>query len=82
VETMLSGHGAIDAARVERGITDYLESTGWAIALALARAPAWTPYPGRRRAARARDYLRDELLHLVAERRRLGSERDDLIALL
>jgi len=82
VETMLSGHGAIDVARVERGITDYLASTGWAIALALARAPAWTPYPGRRRAARARDGLRAELLRLVEERRRLGSEREDLIALL
>ncbi|MFH5926728.1 cytochrome P450 [Roseomonas xinghualingensis] len=82
VETMLSGHGAIDVAKVEQGITDYLESTGWSIALAMARAPAWTPYPGQRRAARARDYLRDELLRLVSERRRLGSEREDLIALL
>jgi cytochrome P450 len=82
VETMLSGHGAIDAGRVEQGITDYLASTGWCIALALAKAPAWTPYPGRRRAARSRDYLRAELLRLVAERRRLGSERQDLIALL
>ncbi|MBP0492234.1 cytochrome P450 [Pararoseomonas indoligenes] len=82
VETMLSGHGAIDVARVERGITDYLASTGWSIALAMARAPGWTPYPGQRRAARARDYLRGELLRLVEERRRLGSERDDLIASL
>lgn len=82
VETMLSGHAAIDVARVERGITDYLESTGWAIALAMAKAPGWIPYPGQRRAARARDYLRDELLRLVAERRRLGSEREDLITLL
>jgi cytochrome P450 len=82
VETMLSGHGAIDVARVEKGITDYLESTGWSIALAMAKAPAWTPYPGQRRANRARDYLRNELLRLVSERRRLGSEREDLIALL
>ncbi|WP_338662940.1 cytochrome P450 [Pararoseomonas sp. SCSIO 73927] len=82
VETMLSGHGAIDVAQVERGITDYLASTGWSNALALARAPGWTPFPGQRRAARARDYLRGELLRLVEERRRLGSERDDLIASL
>ncbi|SHJ33451.1 Cytochrome P450 [Roseomonas rosea] len=82
VDTMLSGHAAIDVARVEKGITDYLESTGWSIALAMVNAPAWTPYPGQRRAARARDYLRDELLRLVSERRRLGSEREDLIALL
>lgn len=80
VDTMLSGHTAIDVAQVEHGITDYLESTGWSIALAMVKAPEWTPYPGQRRAARARDYLRGELLRLVAERRRLGSERDDLIA--
>ncbi|WP_084697884.1 cytochrome P450 [Muricoccus aerilatus] len=80
VETMLSGQGAIDVARVEAGITEYLASTGWAIALAILGAPAWTPHPGRRRAARARDHLRAELLRLVAERRRLGSGRDDLIA--
>ncbi|WP_426957359.1 cytochrome P450 [Muricoccus radiodurans] len=81
-ETMLSGHGAIDAARVEHCIADYVESTGWSIALAMAKAPSWAPYPGRRRAARARDYLRAELLRLVEQRRRLGSEREDLIALL
>jgi cytochrome P450 len=82
VETMLSGHAAVDVARVEKGITDYLESTGWSIALAMVKAPAWAPYPGQRRAARARDYLRDELLRLVSDRRRLGSAREDLIALL
>ncbi|MBP0446826.1 cytochrome P450 [Roseomonas sp. SSH11] len=82
VETMLSGHAAIDVARVENGITTYLESTGWAIAFAMVKAPGWTPFPGQRRAARARDYLRGELLRLVSERRRLGSEREDLIALL
>ncbi|WP_426957358.1 cytochrome P450 [Muricoccus radiodurans] len=82
LETMLSGQGAIDAVRVERGIADYLESTGWAIALAMVKAPAWTPHPGRRRAARARDYLRAELLRMVSERRGRGSERQDLVALL
>lgn len=83
VETMLSGPGAIDAARVERGITDYLESTSWIFALTLMRLPSWTPFPGRRRAERARSYLRDELLRLVAEGRRTGTEgRNDLLSLL
>lgn len=80
VETMLSGRGAIDVARVEAGITDYLASTGWAIALAILGAPEWMPHPGRRRAVRARDHLRAELLRLVTERRRHGGGRDDLIA--
>jgi hypothetical protein len=55
--------------RIERNITEYLRSTGWAILLALLKAPRWTPHPGRARAARARDHLRGELLRLVAERR-------------
>ncbi|MFE1602386.1 cytochrome P450 [Methylobacterium sp. ID0610] len=83
VATMLSGDGRIDVARVEQGITDYLESTSWIFAMTLLRAPAWMPFPGRARSERARTYLRDELLRLVAERRRIGVEgRDDLLSLL
>ncbi|MFH6786519.1 MULTISPECIES: cytochrome P450 [Methylobacterium] len=83
VETMLSGHGAIDAARVERGITDYLESTSWIFALTLLRAPAWMPYPGKSKAERAKMYLRDALFRLAAEGRRAGTEgRNDLMSLL
>ncbi|MGY2048297.1 cytochrome P450 [Methylobacterium sp. JK268] len=83
VSTMLSGHGAIDVGRVETGITDFLESTSWVFAMTLLRAPEWMPYPGRRRSDRARSYLRDELLRLVAEGRRGGVEgRNDLLSLL
>lgn len=82
VETMLSGHGGIDAGRVERGISDYLESTSWTVMLGLVRAPDWTPYPGRRRAEAARDYLRAEVLRIVAARRAAGDDRGDLISLL
>ncbi|GJD53383.1 Putative cytochrome P450 132 [Methylobacterium crusticola] len=83
VETMLSGHGRIDAAQVEQGITDYLEATSWIFALSLVGAPAWTPYPGRARAERARGYIREELDRLVAEGRRAGTEgRNDLLSLL
>ncbi|TNC12411.1 cytochrome P450 [Methylobacterium terricola] len=83
VETMLSGHGAIDAARVERGITDYLEATSWIFGLTLLRAPAWMPYPGRAKAERAKMYLRDALFRLAAEGRRTGTEgRNDLMSLL
>jgi cytochrome P450 len=82
VETMLSGRGSIDVDRVERGVTDHLASTGWLILLALLRAPDWMPYPGRRRAERARGYLRGELLRLAAERRQGGTPRNDLLTLL
>ena len=82
VETMLSGPGTIDVDRVERGVTDYLEATGWTTMLALLKAPEWTPYPGRRRANAARDYLKAELLRMVANRRDEKIVRDDLIGLL
>jgi cytochrome P450 len=82
VETMLSGRSGIDVDRVEHAVTDYLESTSWTVVLALLRAPAWIPYPGRRRAELARDFLRAELLRVVSERRRSADIRHDLIALL
>ena len=82
VETMLSGQAGIDVERVERCVTDYLESTSWAIALTLLQAPDWMPYPGKLRAVRARNYLRAELLRLAAERRPGAGARDDLITLL
>lgn len=82
VETMLSGRGRIDVDKVERGITRYLETTGWPIALALLRAPRWLPYPGRRRAGTEGLHLREMVTALVAERRRSGERRNDLITLL
>lgn len=82
VETMLSGRAGIDVDRVEQAITDYLDSTSWTVMLALMGAPAWTPYPGRRRAERARNYLRAEVLRVVAERRASPERRTDLIGLL
>ena len=82
VETMLSGRSGIDADRVERALTDYLESTSWTVALAMLGAPRWVPYPGQKRAERARDYLRAEVLRVVAARRASAERRPDLIGLL
>ncbi len=82
VETMLSGRAGIDVARVETGVTHYLETTGWRLALNLLCAPDWTPFPGRRRADRAQAYLRDEALRLIAERRAGTDGKSDLTALL
>ena len=82
VETMLSGSARIDVGRVEQAVTAMLDSTGWQVAITLLGAPSWTPFPGKRRADRARDYLRAEVRRLVAERRRGGAAHDDLIALL
>jgi cytochrome P450 len=82
VETMLSGRANIDVARVERSITHYLEPTGWVFALSLLNAPAWIPYPGRKRAAAAGGYLRGQIMHIAAQRRAAASRSGDLIDLL
>ncbi len=82
VETMMSGPGGIDVARVEQGITDYLKPTGWVFALSILDAPDWLPYPGRRKAMEAAAYLRSAIIHMIAERRRGAEVREDLVGLL
>jgi cytochrome P450 len=82
VETMMSGPGGIDVARVEQGITDYLKPTGWVFALSILDAPDWLPYPGRRKAMAAATYLRSAIIQMIAERRRSREGREDLVALL
>ncbi len=82
LETMLSGRGDIDVAKVERSIRDFLESTSWAIVLSALRAPMWTPYPGKRRADRGQNYLRRMTHARVQERRRTGERHDDLLSLM
>ena len=64
-ETMLSGDAGIDPARIERGITRYLNTTSWAVAASLLRLPRWVPWPGRWRAAREARWLRRQMLALV-----------------
>ncbi len=78
-ETMLSGRDAIDADRVAVGAADYLRQTGWSLALSMLHAPAWMPYPGKVRGSRAADYLRRSVVGVVAERRRTGGVRHDLV---
>lgn len=79
--TMLGG-GASDPARVERAIRDYLDPLGWVVAMSIARAPQWLPYPGRGRGVRATRYLRREIAEVVATRRASGETRNDLLSLL
>jgi cytochrome P450 len=81
VETMMSGPGGIDVARVEQGITDYLHPTGWVFAYSLIRAPEWLPYPGRRKAKAAAAYLHSAIRAMITERRS-GEAREDLVGLL
>jgi cytochrome P450 len=82
VETMMSGSGGIDVARVAQAVTDYLHPSGWVFALNLLKAPEWLPYPGRRKASAAAAYLRSAITAMIAERRRTNEEREDLVGLL
>jgi cytochrome P450 len=82
VETMMSGGHGIHVDRVEQSITDYLTPSGWTFALALAAAPQWVPYPGRRRANSAVSFMRSSLAAVVAKRRAGGSARQDMISML
>ncbi|MCC6983645.1 MAG: cytochrome P450 [Bauldia sp.] len=80
--TMLSGAVGHGAGKIEEAIARYLDSTAWKVALALLATPVWMPYPGRARADRARDLIHEELARVVAERRRSGERRNDLVTLL
>ena len=82
METMLSGAGGVDTAMVERSIGDFLESTSWAIALSALRAPMWMPFPGKQKAERGQDYLRQTTANRAAERRASGERRNDLLSLM
>ncbi|NRP87577.1 Pentalenene oxygenase [Ensifer adhaerens] len=82
VETMMSGGEGIDVDRVERNITDYLKPTGWKFALGLLGAPEWMPHPGKEKAKAAVTFLRATLAKVIAERRRSGIERSDLVSML
>ncbi len=82
VETMLSGRGSIDTVRFGQAVTHFLEATGWMFALSLLNAPAWLPYPGRKRADAASRYMRAEIDRIVAARRGADTGPADLLALL
>jgi cytochrome P450 len=82
VDTVLGGAGALDPQEFARTLTTELDSFPWRLILATFRAPSWLPYPGRRRAARAREYIHHEAARLVAQRRQVPSARVDLLDLL
>jgi cytochrome P450 len=82
VDTMLGGAGALDAQQFARALTAELESFPWRFIFDALRAPSWLPYPGRRRATRAREHIHREAARLVAQRRQTPSPRGDLVDLL
>jgi cytochrome P450 len=82
VETMLGGSTSLDAQRYGEALTASFATIPWHLVYAMFRLPEWMPYPHRRRAMRARDYLHAYIGRIVAARRQATSERGDLLDLL
>jgi cytochrome P450 len=82
VETMLGGAAALDVPAYRAAVTTILETVQWHGLLMMFRLPPWTPFPGRRRARRASDYLHREMRRVMAYRRAGPSPQPDLLDLL
>ena len=82
VGTVLGSASALDVQGFARALTTELDSFPWRFILTAFRAPLWLPYPGRWRAARAREHIYREAARLVAQRRRGTAARGDLLDLL
>ena len=82
VETMLGGSASLDADRYSAAIKVSFETIPWHIIYAQFSLPEWLPYPHRRRAARARDFLHEEIRRTVEARRGTNAEPPDLLDLL
>ena len=80
--TILPGRSSVDADLMEKSITDYLEASSWIIALTMARAPTWVPFPGFYKAQRARRHMHQILDTLIGEAKRRPGSGNDLLSLL
>jgi cytochrome P450 len=82
VDAMLGGSASLDAEGFGRALTDSFSTIPWQIIYVMFSLPEWLPYPNRRRALRARDFLRRDLLRIVQTRRAKPSPGPDLLDLL
>ena len=79
VDALLGGTANLDAESYSRALSQSFNTIPWQIIYVLFSLPDWLPYPGRRRAYRARDFLRQDLLRIVAARRAAPSTHPDLL---
>lgn len=82
VEAMLGGSASLDAERYSRALTASFETIPWHLIYAMFSIPEWMPFPHRRRARQARDFLHRDIARIVAARRAKPSARPDLLDLL
>src|SRR5215510_13032718 len=82
VEAILGGSAHLDADRYGHALSANFNTIPWHILLAALWAPAWMPFPGRRRAQRARDFLHADIRRLIAERAAKPADHPNLLNLL
>jgi len=82
VEAMLGGSASLDAERYSRALTDNFDTIPWHIIYVMLSLPEWMPYPHRRRAMQARDFLHRDIGRIVESRRSVQSSQPDLLNLL
>jgi cytochrome P450 len=82
VETMLGGSASLDAERYGRALALNFETIPWHLIYTMFSIPEWVPFPNRRRAMQARDFLHRDMHRLVEARRANPSAQPDLLDLL
>ncbi len=82
VETILGGSAGLDAERYGQELTVTFETIPWHLIYAMFSLPDWVPFPHRRRANQARDFLHREVRRIVENRRAKPSPHPDLLDLL
>jgi cytochrome P450 len=82
VETMLGGSANLDADRYSEALTRSFATIPWHIVYAQFGLPEWMPFPHRRSARKARDFLHQEIRRTVEARRGTNAEPPDLLDLL
>jgi cytochrome P450 len=80
--TLLPSADAAMPRAIESSTGVFQRGGAWAQLFAVANAPRWLPQPGRRAMGGAIRALRNAVHAVIAERRALGAERDDLLARL
>jgi cytochrome P450 len=77
--TLLPGGDTHVGPLIGRANVDYQKPLGWQMAYANFGLPSWLPHPGWLKMQAARRHLRSAVAALVAERRKAGVAKDDLL---
>jgi cytochrome P450 len=82
LNTLLAAPAALDIDGYGQALTDAFDVVPWQTLLAMVGAPAWVPFPRRRRVIAARQYVYREVSRIIADRRAAPASRPDLLGAL